>query len=141
VNHAACLTLALLGGLFLQANETDLTEQRQKLLKQLHAEREQIESNAHNAGQVPRPDLTPLVGLARDRLAASLGAPDYCDSPQDNSCRLSSHWAYFFYPWKPSARKSSPGTMEVWIPMGGWAVELKISADGVLNNASWVKEQ
>jgi hypothetical protein len=142
MNHGLTLAVALLGTLPLQANAADLTEQRQELLKRLHAEREEVKSNPHSvAEQAARPDLTPLVGLDRNHLASSLGAPDYCDPPQQKICSLSSHWAYFFYPWEPTARESSPGKMEVRIPMGGWAVEVDFSNDGVVNKASWVKEQ
>jgi hypothetical protein len=134
--------LALLGLVCLPARASVPTEERQALLKQLHQEREEIRSNAHStADQAARPDLTPLVGLGRDHLASSLGAPDYCDPPNEKACKLSSHWAYFFYACEPSARQSASGLTEVRVPLGGWAVEVNFSENGVVSNAAWVKQQ
>jgi hypothetical protein len=136
MNHRSILTVALLGTLPLQANASDPTGERQEL----HAQHEQSQSN-RGSTTLRRPDLMPLVGLDRTQLASAIGAPDYCDPPNEHECRLSAHWAYFFYPWQPSAHQTSPGMMEVRIPMGGWAVEVNLSKDGAVTAASWVEQR
>jgi hypothetical protein len=136
MNHRPILTVALLGTLPLQANASDPTRERQELLKQ----HDQLQSNRRST-PLRRPDLTPLVGLDRTQLASALGAPDYCDPPNEHQCRLSAHWAYFFYPWQPSSHEASPGMTEVRIPMGGWAVEINFSKEGVAMAASWVEQR
>jgi len=142
MNHGRILVIALLGTIPLQADAAEPTQHLQALLAQLHAERDEVRSNPQSStGQLTRRDLRPLIGLARDQLASGLGVPDFCAPPSEHTCRLSTHWAYFFYRWKPSAREASPGMMEVQIPMRGWAVEVNFSKDGVVNQAAWVKEQ
>jgi hypothetical protein len=140
MNYRSILTVALLGTLPLQANASDASPERQELLKRLHAQHDQMQSNRRST-PLRRPDLTPLVGLDRTQLASTLGAPDYCDLPNEHECRLSLHWAYFFYPWQPSAHQTSAGITEVRIPMGGWAVEVNFSKEGAVIAASWVEQR
>jgi hypothetical protein len=136
------LVISLLGTFLLHAYAAEPTQRPQQLLGQLHAERDEIRSNPRSSTVEPtRPDLSPLIGLDRDQLASGLGAPDFCVPPSEHTCRLSPHWAYFFYRWEPSAREASSGMMEVRIPLRGWAVELDLSKDGVVNRAAWAKQQ
>lgn len=140
MNHRAILTVILLGPLSLQANAFDPPRGRQELLKQLHAQHDQMQSNPKGP-PLRRPDLTPLVGLDRTQLGSALGAPDYCDPPNEHECSLSAHWAYFFYPWQPSSHALSAGITEVTIPIGGWAVEVNFSKEGAVIAASWVEQR
>jgi hypothetical protein len=85
--------------------------------------------------------LASLVGLHRNQLVSNLGQPDYCDPPSDEACTHSMHWAYFFYHWKPTARETSSGTVEVATSLQGWAVEIRFTRSGTVSSAAWTWQE
>jgi hypothetical protein len=112
------------------------------VLQRLRTELVHIRTTAAiESSGLQRPDLTPLVGLRRTQIAGTLGAPDFCRPPSDNACGDSMHWAYFFYRSQPTSRAVPGGMTEVMIPMGGWAVEVDFSDQGVVTAASWVQQR
>jgi len=121
-------------------------DQSQSLLKQLHAQLEQIHGSSAQTtkGDIQRPDLAPLIGVDRRQLGLVLGKPDFCATPETDICDRSRRWAYFFYRFQPpTVRTTSPGTVEVKISpgWGRWAVEVGFSENGVVDTASWVKQE
>jgi|SRR5580658_4781586 hypothetical protein len=121
-------------------------DQSLSLLKQLHAQLESIHgTSAHTPkGDIQRPNLAALIGVDRRQLALVLGKPDFCATPETEICDRSTRWAYFFYPFQsPSVRTTLPGTVEVKISpgWGGWAIEVGFSRNGVVDTASWVKQE
>jgi len=116
------------------------------LLNQLHAQLERIHGTSAQTspGEIQRPDLAPLIGADRRQLALVLGKPDFCATPETETCDRSTRWTYFFYHFQPpSVRTTLPGTVEVKISpgWGGWAVELRFSKNGVVDTASWVRQK
>ena len=107
------------------------------VLAQLHTQLDQIRSKSEQklAG-LERPDLSSLIGLHRNQLSSALGAPNYCDPPNDDGCTQSTHWAYFFYHWEPTAREKS-GMVEIAIPRQGWAIEIRFTESGAIESADW----
>jgi hypothetical protein len=117
-------------------------DQVKEFLLSLHAQLERVRSTAApQATDLQRPELTDLVGLQRSQLARMLGAPDWCRPPSDNGCSDSRHWAYFFYRWQPSSHAAADGMTEVTMPLGGWAVEVDFSNQGLVTAASWVQQR
>ncbi len=137
------LLIVLSGLAGLQAASAVATSQAAipAVLAQLRAQLDQVRSMpAQKPASLTRPDLAALVGLQRNQLTPTLGAPDYCDPPSEDGCSHSMHWAYFFYHWEPSARETS-GTVEIAIPRQGWAVEIRFSESGAVNSATWVRQE
>jgi len=107
------------------------------VLAQLHTQLDQIRSKSeHKLPGLQRPDLSSLIGLHRNQLSSALGAPNYCDPPNDDGCSHSTHWAYFFYHWEPTAREKS-GMAEIAIPLQGWAIEIRFTESGAIESADW----
>jgi hypothetical protein len=140
------LAATLISAVPLQVALAAGADQSLSLLKQLHAQLEKTHwSSAQTPrGDTPRPDLAPLIGVDRRQLALGFGKPDFCATPGTEICDRSTRWSYFFYPFQsPSVRTALPGTVEVKISpgWGGWAVEVGFSKNGVVDVASWVKQE
>jgi hypothetical protein len=136
----------LISAVLLQVALAAGADQSLSLLNQLHAQLEKIhETSAQTTkGDIQRPDLAPLIGVDRRQLALVLGKPDFCATPETETCDRSTRWAYLFYPFQPpTVRTTSPGTVEVKISpgWGRWAVEVDFSKNGVVDAASWVKQE
>lgn len=130
----------------LQVTLAAAADQRLSLLRQLHAQLKQIHTSSAQKpeGDLRRSDLTPLIGAHRQQLTSILGKPDFCVMPASEICSQSKHWAYFFYRFKPwSVQAISPGTVAVTINpgWGSWAVEVDFSKQGIVDAASWVKQE
>lgn len=112
------------------------------VLAQLHAQLEQVRSQ--RPGQRPaalnRVPLDALAGISRDRLVAALGVADYCDPPNDESCRHSMHWAYFFYQWSQTVRETGDA-VEISIPIQGWAMEVRFGQSSAIKSATWTWQE
>jgi hypothetical protein len=112
------------------------------LMAQLHEKLQQVRLMLPGKSIDPaRVSLVPLVGLDRRQVTSGLGQPDYCGAAGDNGCASSTHWTYFFYPWKPTSRETSSGTVELTAPIIGWALELRFAQSGVIETAQWVKQE
>lgn len=132
---AVCLVPAVLAA--------DPSESGRILLDRLRAQRQIVMRDPSRAPtSKPRTDLTPILGMNRNQLVQSLGAPDYCAPPSDAGCGRSPHLAYFFFPHETApATQLAGGITEITVSAGGgWALELSLTRDSVVK-ASWVKQE
>jgi|ERR1700722_2027379 len=121
----------------------DQSDSRRLLLEQLRTERQAaVVDRSRVQTSKPQIDLNPLLGVSRNELLQSLGAPDFGAPPEDAGCIKSTRLAYFFYPHKPSTGKDvGNGSVEVTVSAGGgWALEVKLTHDSVAK-VSWVKQE
>jgi hypothetical protein len=146
MKYRELLAATLISAVPLQMALAAGADQSLSLLKQLHVQLEKIHASSAQTpkGDIQRPDLAPLIGVDRRQLALVLGKPDFCATPETEICDRSTRWTYFFYLFQsPSVRTTLPGTVEVKISpgWGGWGVEVGFSKNGVVDTASWVKQE
>ncbi len=136
------LAIALIAvGLVPLVSAEDQPDSTRLLLGQLSTQRKTIIKDPSRAtANKPQTDLTPLLGVGRNELVQSLGAPDLCVAP----CRLHrvAHLTYFFFPYRPTSAKEVGGGMtEITVSAGGgWALEVDLAHNSVAK-ASWVKQE
>lgn len=87
-----------------------------------------------NSKPWPRPDVSKLVGLARQELQQGLGEPTTCSSAasrasEEVDCSEADRWLYAFYSLPPGARG------------GGLELILEFSADGSCRSSEWRRTQ
>jgi len=121
----------------------DQPDSTRLLLGQLSTQRKAvIKDPSHATSNKPQTDLAPLLGVDKNELVQSLGAPDFCVAPRDASCNGSPHLTYFFFPYQPpSAKHVGDGMTEITVNAGGgWALEVDLAHNHVAK-ASWVKQE
>jgi hypothetical protein len=50
------------------------------------------------------------------------------------------HWAYFFFRWSPTVHETAD-TVEISIPIQGWAMEVRFRQSGASKSATWTWQE